>query len=284
MKCSPLMTFALCSFLLAIPSAQAAPDDQIANILKVTGKSRFILVGEMHGTKEGPALVAALAKRWSMPGKADQKHAALIVALEYPQSESTHLDAYFHSDGGAAARSRLLDTAFWSRAFQDGRSSAAILDLIESLRVQAQNGSSMRLAAFDLNAIQQKSATSRDQLMADNLRAIVRNAPKARVLALTGNYHARQADGAPWDASFRFMGGYLKDLAPYSLNVDGLRGSFWSCSGQTPADCKVENFGAKAGPAPARGLYVDEDVKASGYQQQLMLEQLSASLPARQAN
>jgi hypothetical protein len=79
------------------------------------------------------------------------------------------------------------------------------------------------------------------------------------------------------------MGSYLKDLAPYSLKVDGGSGSYWGCSGPKPADCKITNFGRDADSSARIGLYVDSEQAAHGYQQALMLERISASLPANRA-
>jgi hypothetical protein len=261
--------------MLACAPAHAA-DDTVAELMKKAEKSKLVLIGEMHGTREVPALVTDLAKRWTKDAAAQP----LVVALEYPQTQAADLKAYVDSDGSAEARKRLLDTQFWSRAAQDGRSSHAMLSLIDALRMEARKGRKIALAAFDQNAGQENSDVPRDKSMADNLRAIVQANPSARVIALTGNYHARQADGANWDPKYRFMGGYLKDLAPYSVSVDALRGSYWGCSSGAAADCKVEKFGNDPVKTQAPGLYVDKALMKNGYALGLMLEQFSVSLPA----
>jgi hypothetical protein len=265
--------------VMAVATAHAAPDATVSQIMQKTAGAQLVLVGEMHGTREVPALVAGLARGWADAGVAP----ALVVALEYPESESARLQAYVDSDGGAAAKKRLLATPFWRRDAQDGRSSHAMLALIESVRLQARGGQKVRLAAFDQSAAQVKAGGSRDKDMADNLRAIVAADRSARVIALTGNYHARQKGGAPWNAQYQFMGSYLKDLAPYSLNVDGNGGSYWSCSSGRAVDCKVSSFMRDADTSKPKGLYVDTELAANGYDQALMLDQLTASLPANRA-
>ena len=249
----------------------------VSQLMHKADKSKLILVGEMHGTREVPALVADLARRWSKPLSA--KAPALIVALEYPQTEANHLQGYFDSDGGAGARSKLLATPFWSRPAQDGRSSHAMLALIDSVRKAGRGGRHVKLAAFDMNEAQEAARVDRDEAMAQNLRAIVAANPSARVLALAGNYHARQRDGAPWNPGQRFMAGHLKDLGPYSINVDGIGGSYWACSSGQAADCKTERF-ARDPAKNLPGVYADQALTASGYDVGMMLEALSVSLPA----
>lgn len=269
--------------MLAIPPAYAVQDDTVTELMKRAEKSRFILVGEMHGTREVPALVADLAERWSKPREENGVGPLLVVALEYPRSEAADLNAYFRSDGGPAAKRRLFDSPFWSRSYQDGRSSEAMLDLIEGVRMLARSGRRVKLAPFDQNAKQAKLDGSRDKSLAQNLRAIVKANPAARVLALTGNYHARQSIGAPWDANFRFMGHYLKDLAPYSIDVNAMRGSYWGCFSANAAECKVHRFGDASATTRPEGLYTDETVAATGYDQTLTLDLFVVSLPAKKA-
>lgn len=267
--------------MVAMPSAYAQEDDRVAQLMAKAAHARLVLVGEMHGTREVPALVADLAERWSRPPAGKGAAPALVVALEYPRSEAAELNAYFLGDGGPAAKKRLLDSPLWSRSYQDGRSSEAMLELIESVRALAGSGRRVKLAPFDQNAKQEKHDASRDRSMANNLRAIVKANPSARVIALTGNYHARQSVGAPWDATYRFMGHYLKDLAPYSIDVGAMRGSYWGCFSASAADCKIHRFGDASATTEARGLHVDEAVTAIGYDQALMLDLFIVSLPAR---
>src|SRR2546421_11866261 len=91
---------------------------------------RWIVVGEQHGTAEMPAAFrdivcnAAAAKR------------PIVVAVERSETEQADVDAFMRSDGGARARTVLLKGEVWqTKTFQDGRSSRAYLQLLESLRV-----------------------------------------------------------------------------------------------------------------------------------------------------
>ncbi|MES2318847.1 MAG: calcium-binding protein [Pseudomonadota bacterium] len=278
MKLNAFLIHAVGIALAATAPAQAAQKDTVAELISKAGNSKLIFVGEMHGTREVPALVADLAQRLAEPGAP-----GLVVALEYPQTDAAQLKAYFDGDGSAVAKKQLLDSPFWSRAAQDGRSSHAMLALIESVRMQARSGRKIQLAAFDMNASQEKSGVSRDQSMAENLRAIIEANPSARVIALTGNYHARQADGAPWNPKHRFMAGYMKDLKPYSINVEALRGSYWACSSGKAADCMVITYGVDPALKRSVGLYADQALTSIGYAQGLTLEQFSVSLPAVRA-
>lgn len=281
MKPTVFLMFATCLGMLAIPAARATQTDAARQLMHKADKAKLILVGEMHGTREVPALVAEMAGRWSRPRSA--RAPALIVALEYPQTEAAHLQTYVESDGSAGARTRLLATQFWKRPAQDGRSSHAMLALIDALRQAGSAGRNVKLAAFDMSAAQEAARVDRDEAMALNLRAVVAGNPASRVLALTGNYHARQRDGAPWNASQRFMAGHLKDLSPYSINVDGIHGSYWACFSGDATDCKTQRFARDRAKTNPSGVYADQALTDSGYDLGLMLESLTVSLPASSA-
>ncbi len=268
---------------LMLPLAHAAQDDAVARIVKQTDTSRLLIVGEMHGTREVPALVAEVAAGIGKLKDAAGKAQPLVVALEMPAQDSGH-QAYLASDGTAGDRKRLLASPFWAKAYQDGRASEAMLALIESVRKQARAGGAIKLAAFDMSEAQIAAKVDRDQAMADNLRVIVQDNPAARIVALAGNYHARQSVGAPWNAAHRFMAGYLTDLAPFSLHVNAPTGSYWACSGGDPASCEMNSFGKGVAPPADSRLHINAALKAMGYNQELELPKLTASLAARGAN
>lgn len=266
----------LVALTLAFPVACAAHDDPLATLVRQADATRLLFIGEMHGTTEVPALVAQLAAGISARKNAAGKAQPVVVALEWSGHETGH-QAYLASEGTAADKARLLAFRFWSKPYQDGRSSGAMFALLESVRKQAHSGSPVQLATFDLN--QDQLAPNRDEGMAQNLRAIVQANPGAKIIALTGNYHARQRPGTSGDPKYRFMANYFADLAPFSLYVDAPRGSYWGCFGATPEDCKSVTFASKGGEAPL-GMYTDGELVKIGYSQGLRLAQFTASPPA----
>ena len=267
----------LAALALALPLAHAATADPVAALAKQSATSRLMIIGELHGTSEVPALVAQLAERVSARKDGAGKAQPVVLALEWQGHETGH-QAYLASDGTAADRQRLLASPFWTNAWQDGRASEAMLALLESVRVLARSGRPVQLATFDMEKGQ--IASDRDAGMAHNLRAIVQANPDARIIALAGNYHARQRPGAPWNPDMRFMANYLADLAPYSVDVDAQRGSHWGCFGATPSDCKSFSFGGDVKGEARLGLYTDSALAKNGYNQGLRLARLTASPPA----
>jgi erythromycin esterase-like protein len=279
-----VLASALAAGLLAAQPGHAAPLDWAAQVASQTEGKRLLLIGEMHGSNEAPALAADLADRWTRPLPNGDRGPAVIVGLEYPLSEISALTRYVDSDGAEIEKRRLLASPFWSRDYQDGRSSQAMFALVETVRVLRKSGRNVQLTAFDMNDEQRAAKRNRDAAMADNLRAAIMENPSARFIVLTGNYHARQSVGARWDARYRFMTNYLIDLSPYSLNVEAMRGAYWNCSGPQVADCKVVHFARDPADTHAPGVWVDESTRQAGYDQSLMLDQMSASLPARDLN
>lgn len=282
MKLKVLLMHVAGALALTLPVAHAAQDDTVSRLVKQTDTSRLLIIGEVHGAREVPALVAQVAAGIVQLKDATGKAQPVVVALELPAQESGH-QAYLASDGSAADRKRLLGSPLWAKEYQDGRASEAMLALIESVRKLARSGSPIQIAAFDMTDTQIAAKADRDKAMAENLRAIVKANPGARVIVLTGNYHARQSVGAPWNPAYRFMGNYLTDLTPFSLHADAPRGSYWGCSGGNAASCKTTTFGKDVPPPANPGLYMDDKLKAIGYNQGLLLPQLTVSLAARGA-
>lgn len=119
--------------LLLMASPALADETLAAQIREHAGAHRLLVLGEYHGTRETPLLVAQLADDYSRDGT------PLVLALEMPRGENASLQAYLDSDGDTEARRVLQARQFWKVTDDqhDGRRSRDMLELIEAMRVLA---------------------------------------------------------------------------------------------------------------------------------------------------
>jgi len=103
--------------------------------------TRYVMVGETHGTNEAPELFADLVC-------AASKKRQVIVALEQPSQDQPAIDAFLKSDGKVGARAQFLKAGMWNQSTKDGRSSEAMLGLFDRLRRLKQAGRIQSVAAF----------------------------------------------------------------------------------------------------------------------------------------
>lgn len=232
----------LLAFLLT-SLAGAASAETIACASKFVAKSiptqvPLLIFGEIHGTENAPEYVAdvACARLKAAP---DSK---LTVALEYPMQESEHLQRYVNSSGEAKDRDRLLASPFWQREMQDGRSSLAMLTLIEKLRQWRGKAPGLRVTAFD-PVEDQAGGPTRDEAMAVHLKQIVQETAPGLTIVLTGNLHARRTPGFGGRPDYKTMASVL--AVPFqTYKLMGPRGAYWAC---TPL-CGEQAFGTGTEP------------------------------------
>ncbi|HET9451147.1 MAG TPA: hypothetical protein VFO83_09710, partial [Aggregicoccus sp.] len=82
-------------------------------------EGQLLLLGELQGSQETPALVAGLVCH------AAARKLPVTLALELPRTEQKRINRFLSSAGRPEDRQRLLNGAFWNRPYQDGRSSSA---------------------------------------------------------------------------------------------------------------------------------------------------------------
>lgn len=262
----------LLAVLVAAPlAAEAAPAERAVEnaareLLAQADALRPLLIGEIHGTQETPALLASMLRQGS--GR------PWLLGLEIPRQEQERIDAFLRSDGGARARAALTGGAFWTREQQDGRSSEAMLQLIDAVRALRRSGRDIQVVCFD-DVAEDGSARDRDARMAQALRTALATERHRRAVALMGNYHARIGRGAPWDAQQEFLGWHLRDLSPLSVDVGAPTGSSWVCN----PDCGVYRFGADRTPGDGV-LRMAAQADEKGYVGTLTLPRFTASPPA----
>ena len=228
-----------------------------APLLKPRG---MVLVGEMHGSREIPKALSALACL------AVQQHVPVVVALELPQEEGPRIDAWMSS---RAPLSELLRGVFWTRGYQDGRSSAAMASLLEEVRRLR-----VRVVAYD-----PVEPEDRDARMAVRLAALRAESPASLILVLSGNLHNRTAVGVPWDAAYQPMGWHLaqRKIPLVSLEVTYAAGTTWMCETPDAVSCGAHQLGGKdRGAAPVVRL----GTELPHVQGTLYVGPLSASPPA----
>lgn len=211
------------------------------------------MVGELHGTREAPALVAALARHYV-------DHGPVVVALEVHASEHPRLRAYLASDGNDRARRALRSGAFWNvpRERNDGRRTQAMLELVEAARRLRGAGHGIAVLPFDPAGPDQAHPT-RDRDMATVLRAGFDALPASgRMLVLTGNRHAMRA--MPADSGLRGLdtaAGYLLDLPLHSVNVIGVDWAFQACMSMAEPCRRLDGRYEWAAPGSTTGDRAD---------------------------
>lgn len=204
------------------PSAPLTCGEALHGEEAITGAPRLVLLGETHGTVEVPRFVGQLACRAARAGR------PVAVGLEIPADEQRRIDAYLDSDGSGEAKAALMRGGFWRRAWQDGRSSAAMVALIDQLRQLKQEGRAVNAFAFDVRGM---GGNRRQQMMAKQVIAARARHPEALTLVLTGNVQARVVKGTEWDAALHPMGARLLSTEPEMLSLDAhySGGHAWTC-------------------------------------------------------
>jgi hypothetical protein len=201
----------------------------------------FLVFGEVHGTHEVPALVAAYV---CAAAKAQRR---ITLALEYPSGEQHALDAFMASGGKAQDVGRLTGTAFWSRDRQDGRTSAAMLRMVDSIRTLRASGADIKVVAIDGGG----APAGRDAFMAGKLRTELDGGADRQLLLLIGGLHAVRTKGNRFNPHYESAVYLLADKRPLALTVGTSGGTAWVCQGPTPASCRATNWDInRVSPAP----------------------------------
>lgn len=248
------------------PAAKPPDREDLLRLADFAVQHRLLLIGELHGTVEMPAFAGRVVE-------AVGSSAPVTLALEWPRSEQAAVDAFLASDAGRDARERITGSEFWT-SNPDGRTSQAMLALLESVRRAIAAGRDVRVLCFDGDE-EQLAGADRDAVLAHNLQREREREPGRVLVALTGNYHARIAVGAPWNEDQAFAGHHLRESDPFNVNLVAQSGSAWMCvAGQ---GCGAHALGTGEGPA---GLEVAGWPNQTGYRSIWRVGSVSASPPA----
>ena len=261
--------FLVCLFLLSggAPTevrADCGPQIQGADVFMHPGA--LVLFGEVHGTREIPRVFGDLAC------KAAEIGIPVRVGLEIPVAEKDPMSDWFN---GTGAEEELWESPFFTKPYQDGRSSRAMGQLLLRLRSLRRQGKDLEPFFFDPSV-----RTNRDRGMAEQITNVVRKKPEAIFLILTGNLHALKTKGSPFSKTFVPMGYFLmeKGLSPLTIKFQTAKGSTWICNGGTPDSCGIRDIGGRdLGDPPILNLGEGEIPK--GYDGILFVGPATASLP-----
>jgi hypothetical protein len=229
---------------LAVAAAAARatePCPTIAGLEPLLRPGVVLLLGEIHGTVEGPEFagdIACHAARLGLP---------VVVALEQPLAGQGGVDSFLRSNGDAEARRALLAGPFWLGVHQDGRASQAMLELIARVQGLRQSGRAARVALFDPAAA--GGGQARDRGMADRLAELAAAETEAVTVVLTGNLHSRTDRGRSGNEDYEPMGYLLARRAPgrvVALMQAHGGGSAWICA----PECGVATLGGRRGERP----------------------------------
>jgi erythromycin esterase-like protein len=251
----------------AAPNCGTEPQLQLDHITE-----RVILVGETHGNEQSPAFVARLVCGLLALDR------PVILALERISLEQLALDRYLASPGRADDVRALLREHDWAAPTQDGRSSAAMLKLLEQVRRWRHAGLPVELiamvqpwrpdAATSAPASDPKRVQAReDRGMADTVTAALARHPKHSAVVLAGSFHTvigskihQDIIGAP------SMGEVLATrTAVHVIGLSSDAGSSWNC-------------GTSCGPNPL--LAAPWDLPDARIDTRVSLGEISVSPPA----
>ncbi|MFO0449434.1 MAG: hypothetical protein ACK52I_12385 [Pseudomonadota bacterium] len=296
-----LLVAVLVGLLLSLPAVAAIPAPSVvreaaALVAANASQERIVVLGEMHGTHEAPALAGELAGlRWRQAHGAPSE--GVTLALEIHATEQARIDAFLASSGDAAAREALISGPYWAVKPErsDGRRSVALLALLESVRERRSAGEDFRILAFDTGR-GGGDANVRNPRMAAALREAFARDPERRFVVLVGNYHARRAPPTrvggllPGQSPPVPTMAHLADVPMLRVNVTAARGEFWGCMG---GSCQPWPLGGRrAVPASNDGADSHEPANAmteprfrrtpqdtDGWDAQLVLPEYSAARP-----
>jgi len=252
-----MIVVAIFTTLLALsaPDVSSCEEPVGSESLLAASSGQVLLIGEGHGTEQAPEFVESIVCLALSSGE------SVVLGLEQSAGEQAGLDAYLRSDGGEDARTALtVSSRFWNGQRRDGRSSEAMLDLIEAVRLRRADGLPVDIAAIDLDlygdAADRQLAendphNARDRVMARNLETLRDQAD--RVIVLVGNRHARRRPMEHGDLVLESIGSLMVDGHSHSVLLETSGGESWGCrrvDGET--ECGVHSRTAAFFEGPPR--------------------------------
>lgn len=216
------------------------------------------MFGEMHGTVEVPGFVATLLAQ-PYP---------VVLGIEWPDSLQPVVEAFV---AGTIDRAALLaePNVFWD--WRDGRSSEAMVALLERARELRGEGHAIRVVCFDGVFA---TAEERDAGMGVALAAAID--PTALNLAICGNLHARANEP-------RWMSWHVRQRYPQmiALNVSDDGGTAWCIEGQGEPGVKELKASRRSTEPREVGVAMFDLPDEHGYDGELYVGTVTASSPAR---
>ncbi len=261
---------------LVAAQGMANPCTAVADLqLPPVGEARLTLLGETHGTEQMPRVALALFCQTLSPDRLS------VFGIEAIQEDMQEMQRYLASAGRDEDRRQLLALGFWQRG-RDGRSSRAVFELIEALRVLRASGARVVIDSFYSASSRRLTADERPSQRANALRAAAHVAsrlyahPGAHHTLLLGSLHAGRSDpetrALVGDPDYRSAGDWLSLWMPTRLvEVTHQGGQAWIClMGKEGApDCGVKPIAAAT--AARRSQAFDHAVEVGA---------LTASVPA----
>jgi len=225
-----------------------------ASALVSRERLNYLLVGEYHGTVEMPQIAADLLC------SAVQQKRPVILGLEFTPENQSSLEAYLLSDGGAAARDRVLAAPAWQSP--DGRNSRAVFELLETARRLRAAGHTVGVVAFDLVPAPAVSR-ARETALAEALVAARARVPNSLVIALTGAGHAGKTPWSSQTPPFPSTGQLLPEGETIALTFARPGGRYFGCRAATaeaPGGCAEYDMPARE-PVRPRGIEMDASLR-----------------------
>ncbi|ROP73794.1 hypothetical protein EDF74_3229 [Stenotrophomonas rhizophila] len=261
MRCTLLAALTICLILSSACSRFDRNESGTACESVPSGRSdlpRILVFGEIHGTAEAPRFVADWICNLA-------RSSPVIVGIEHPSSEQAALDSFMSTKALEPARGILVESSFWTRDSQDGRTSIAMYAMLDRLRELRQSGADVTVVAVG------SSGFGGGDEITDNLQALSRYS-NAKIVTLLGNAHARKAGAEGRDGVSRQM--FDEPYRALAFTHSG--GTAWACA---PV-CEVQDLGlARQGPHRIGEIVIDDtSIMYDGF---VHLGVVHASTPAR---
>lgn len=219
-----------------VPAEQASPSpdavpcrlplgwDQVA-----AKRARFVVFGEVHGTRESPAFVGNIACALAAKGE------RVLVAVEHFSTANDDFQKAWALPDSAFVPA--LTKSGWAGR-DDGVASEAMLAMLVRLHRLAQAGRKIDIVAF--SGVKDEAQARRfadlagqgshDAAQAENIRQAAALRHYDHILVLAGNTHARKHPVTYTSSAFEPMAMRLGRSVPVvTLNMKVAGGTVWTC-------------------------------------------------------
>ena len=195
---------------------------------------RVIVLGELHGMDGPPSFAQALVCHSLARGK------KTALGFEMSDDADGTINTYLLSNGDEAAKEALFKLGMWTNSFTDGRSSEAMLDLLNFARLQAkqrnENFKSFLFQETDADWTKYesnpKTVLQANELgMATNILKEANASGVDKTIVLVGNLHAKRAKNAFGSNDYDYMANHMLNPETVTLSNVYTSGKAWNCMG-----------------------------------------------------